>query len=198
MVNDSRTTNDGSECCGDDATTCPVDDERHSFLKILSNRIQLNGTINLLSDEPIDLSRDLLLGSGASDWFYPEHFLKPHLELVVYDMISEGSAKIQVLEIASSNHLLSPILQSYADESLLYDQTVLIYTLFHPSPINLEPRIISSVQKVEQFDVPSLPSRISSSITPHHLSHSLMTPQVSNWSRFSSISTHPHPIHHFC
>lgn len=172
MVDDTGIKNEEEKETSDDAMISAPDDERHSFLKILSSRINSNysndfssndtlkQSHHLLSspDDEIDLSQDLLLGTGNSDWFYPEHFLKPHLELVVYDMISEGSAKIQVLEIASSNHLLSTILQSYADESLLYDQTVLIYTLLHPSPTSLEPRILSSVQKVEQFDISSLSS----------------------------------------
>ena len=130
----------------------PVDpeDDHHALLRLLVHKYKGGGNIN------IDMSKDLLIGKTEDDWFFPENFLKPHLERIVYDSVDTNGMKLDVLEFNQSNYILTKTMNSFADESLLYDQTVFSYTLMHPNPIELDPSVTSCVKQIHELNEKSL------------------------------------------
>ena len=126
-------------------TSVDIDDDQHSLLRLLVHKFKGGGNIS------IDMSKDLLIGKNEDDWFFPEHFLKPHLERIVYNCIEGTGMKIDVLEFNQSNYILTKAMNSFADESLLYDQTVFNYALVHPNPVDLDPSFTSCVKDIHQL-----------------------------------------------
>ena len=126
----------------------PVDpeEEQHALLRLLVHKFKGGGDIT------IDMSKDLLIGKTEDDWFFPEHFLKPHFERIVYNSIDGNTMKLDVLEFSQSNYVLTKAMTSFADESLLYDQTVFNYSLMHPSPIELDPSVTSNIKEIHKLN----------------------------------------------
>ena len=136
-------------------TKCDIDNDQHALLRLLVHRFK--GASDF-SD--IKLEKDLLVGKTDDDWFFPEHLFKPHLERLVYDCVDSTGMKVDVLEFTQSNeYLLTRVMQSYADESLLYDQTVFSFNLAHPSPQDLDASLTSGLKEIHQVDLtsPQLP-----------------------------------------
>ena len=123
-------------------TNCDLGDPMHSLLQLLVHKFKGGG------DMELDMSKDLLIGTTDDDFFYPEHLLKPHLERLVYNNVDSSGTKLDVLEFNQSNFILSRPLQSFADESLLYDQTILTYTLVHPEPSKVDTSVTSGVKEI--------------------------------------------------
>lgn len=136
-------------------TNADIEDPQHALLRLLVHRFK--GASDF-SD--VKLEKDLLVGKTDDDWFFPEHLFKPHLERLVYECVDSNGMKVDCLEFTQNNeYLLTRVMQSYADESLLYDQTVFNFNLAHPSPQNLDPNLTSGLTNIHQVDLasPSLP-----------------------------------------
>jgi len=129
-------------------TSVDLEDDRHSLLRLLVHKLK-GGKVD---PSLIYVGKDLLIGRTDDDWFFPEHFLKPHLEKLVYNCVEGSGMKVDVLEwnpdLHKSYFLLTKVVQSYADESLLYDQTVFNYTLVHPNPSHLDPGVAGSIKEI--------------------------------------------------
>ena len=133
-------------------TKADIDDPQHSLLKLLVHRFK--GASNF-SD--INLDKDLLVGKSEDDFFFPEPFVKTHLERLVYDLVDSNGMKVDVLELSQSkDYLLTRVMQQYADESLLYDRTVFNFSLAHPSPQELDVNVTSGLKEIHQVDFTSL------------------------------------------
>lgn len=129
-------------------TSVDIEDDSHSLLRTLVHRFK--GASDF-SD--ITLDKDLLIGTGDDDWYFPERLLKPHMERIVYDLVDADGMKVEVIEVSCSNdYFLTRAMQSFADESLLYDHTAFTFSLAHPEPHNLDGTLTTGLKNVTQFD----------------------------------------------
>ena len=126
-------------------TNFDLSEDRQSFLRILGDKVRSGVDLPLAG---YDLSKDLLVGRAVDDWFYQERLLKPWVEMVLYEMASDETSKVDVSEYNRSNYVIAKNLLSLADESLLCDSTVITYSLMHPSPSDIDSSLVSGVKEV--------------------------------------------------
>ncbi|KAI1303654.1 Fatty acid synthase [Halotydeus destructor] len=121
-----------------------LDDSRYSLLKSLTSG---------QNAQPMDLSRDLLVGDQLDDFFYPERFLQPIVNIVVRNLNfqPEMVQSLDILEVTSSPYSLYNKVNDMFEQCLLDDIVKLSYHI-SPSAVGSMPDNVKPDETVTLHD----------------------------------------------